>query len=309
MKKLGYWQKRDRVTGTVIIAVILLTCISFISSIYRTRVRVYRKVFVRFEDIGNLKLENPVKIMGVERGLVSRITRDAKAGKALIEMKIHKGIKIRENYKVLNEDVGLMGDRIINLVPGDSGASVSPADTLDGKFLAGIAEKIPRAEIRSFVEGDPESGEEKFTVQFTKMASALGELSAGIETFIMGNKEEWSRSINQLGSLSRDAAEFSYTARGRIGKDIDTLNKYIDKVNSGLKNLSPYIDTAAVFAARVDSGKGYAGAIINDSLFYREMTDVLASVKGLLTHIKNKKARLPVNLHIGRKHSRKPSKK
>ena len=73
---------------------------------------------------------NPVNILGIEVGQVEKITMDQENQKAVVEMKIKKGIKIYDDAIASIKTEGLMGDKYISIDPGGSGSLLGPHGTI-----------------------------------------------------------------------------------------------------------------------------------------------------------------------------------
>ena len=84
----------------------------------------------KFISVTGLRDGNPVDIMGIEVGRVERITMDQDNQKAIVEMKIKKGIKIYDDAIASIKTEGLMGDQYINIDPGGSGTLLGPKGTI-----------------------------------------------------------------------------------------------------------------------------------------------------------------------------------
>ena len=84
----------------------------------------------KFISVTGLRDGNPVDIMGIEVGRVERITMDQDNQKAVVVMKIKKGIKIYDDAIASIKTEGLMGDQYINIDPGGSGTLLGPKGTI-----------------------------------------------------------------------------------------------------------------------------------------------------------------------------------
>ena len=87
-------------------------------------------ITAKFISVTGLRGGSPVDIMGIEIGRVERITMDQENQKAVVEMKIHKGIKIYDDAIASIKTEGLMGDQYVSIDPGGSGALLGPRGTI-----------------------------------------------------------------------------------------------------------------------------------------------------------------------------------
>jgi phospholipid/cholesterol/gamma-HCH transport system substrate-binding protein len=84
----------------------------------------------KFISVTGLRAGNPVDILGIEVGRVEKITMDQENQKAVVEMKIHKGIKIYDDAIASIKTEGLMGDQYISIDPGGSGTLLGHRGTI-----------------------------------------------------------------------------------------------------------------------------------------------------------------------------------
>lgn len=110
-------------------------------------------VVAKFISVTGLKKGNPVNMLGIEIGKVEKITMDQENQKAVVKLKISKGIKIYDDAIASIKTQGLMGDQYVSIDPGgggsllESGGTItetqSPVDLVDlvGKYAFGDVKK------------------------------------------------------------------------------------------------------------------------------------------------------------------------
>jgi phospholipid/cholesterol/gamma-HCH transport system substrate-binding protein len=67
-----------------------------------------------------------VNILGIEVGRVERIFMDQETQKAIVEIKIKKGIKIYDDAIASIKTQGLIGDSYLSIDPGGAGELLGP---------------------------------------------------------------------------------------------------------------------------------------------------------------------------------------
>jgi phospholipid/cholesterol/gamma-HCH transport system substrate-binding protein len=87
-------------------------------------------LFARFTTVSGLRVGSPVNMLGIGVGRVGRLTMDQKDQKAVVEIKIQKGIKVYDDAIVSIKTEGLIGDMFLNLSPGGSGKLLEPGGTI-----------------------------------------------------------------------------------------------------------------------------------------------------------------------------------
>ncbi|MDD5713243.1 MAG: outer membrane lipid asymmetry maintenance protein MlaD [Smithellaceae bacterium] len=109
----------------------------------------------RFTSASGLRVGNPVRMLGMNIGRVEQLSIDQQGQRAVVQMKIQKGIKVYDDAIASIKTEGLIGDKYISIDPGGGGALLKPGgvitDTqaavditeLIGKYAFGEVKKQP----------------------------------------------------------------------------------------------------------------------------------------------------------------------
>ena len=110
-------------------------------------------LFANFSKVTGLRTGNPVDMLGLEVGRVSGLTIDQEKQRAVVAMKIRKGIKVYDDAIAAIKTEGLIGDKYVSIDPGGGGDLLKPGGTivetvapvdlgdLIGKYAFGSVEK------------------------------------------------------------------------------------------------------------------------------------------------------------------------
>jgi phospholipid/cholesterol/gamma-HCH transport system substrate-binding protein len=110
-------------------------------------------LYAGFNKVTGLRVGNPVDMLGLEVGRVSGLTIDQDKQKAVVAMKIRKGLKVYDDAIASIKTEGLIGDKYVDIDAGGGGEllkpggmiieTVSPVDLgeLLGKYAFGSVEK------------------------------------------------------------------------------------------------------------------------------------------------------------------------
>jgi len=79
------------------------------------------RLTARFNSVTGLRVGHQVDIFGIQVGRVSRIEMDQDSQRALVEIRIKKGIKIYDDAIASIKTEGLLGDSYISIDPGGAG--------------------------------------------------------------------------------------------------------------------------------------------------------------------------------------------
>ena len=120
----------------------------------------------KFTTVAGLRIGSKVNILGLEVGRVDRITIDQENLKAVVEMKIKKGIKIYDDAIASIKTEGLIGDRYLSIDPGGGGSLLADKgviidtqaavdiEQLISKYAFGEVKKEPGKETKTKKEGE-----------------------------------------------------------------------------------------------------------------------------------------------------------
>jgi hypothetical protein len=131
----------DRKLGYGILIFFLLIIIAGMVFIFHTVLIPGERRVIAFSEIGNLRIEDAVRVRGIMFGTVKKIEKARE--KVLVSIQCGTPLEIHRGYSVVNLDQGVMGDRIIQIGCGDTAAPlISAKDTLAGTFYPGVSEAV-----------------------------------------------------------------------------------------------------------------------------------------------------------------------
>jgi phospholipid/cholesterol/gamma-HCH transport system substrate-binding protein len=87
-------------------------------------------LFARFTTVSGLRSGSPVNMLGIQVGRVGQLTMDQKDQKAVVEIRIQKGIKVYDDAIASIKTEGLIGDMFLSIDPGGSGKHLGPGGTI-----------------------------------------------------------------------------------------------------------------------------------------------------------------------------------
>lgn len=83
-------------------------------------------LIAKFTSVTGLRVGNPVNVLGIEVGRVDQINMDQETQKAIVEIKIKKGLKIYDDAIASIKTQGLIGDSYLSIDPGGGGELLGP---------------------------------------------------------------------------------------------------------------------------------------------------------------------------------------
>jgi phospholipid/cholesterol/gamma-HCH transport system substrate-binding protein len=88
------------------------------------------QLLARFTSVAGLREGSSVTMYGLDIGRVEKLAMDQQKGLALVEMQIHRGIRIYDDAIASIKTEGLIGDRYVSVDPGGAGALLKPGGTI-----------------------------------------------------------------------------------------------------------------------------------------------------------------------------------
>ena len=87
-----------------------------------------KRISVDFKDVAGLDAKSTVRLAGVRVGKVARI-RLAPDGHAIVDMDLDRDVELRQGASASVANLGLLGEKYVELVPGPVGAPELPEGT------------------------------------------------------------------------------------------------------------------------------------------------------------------------------------
>jgi phospholipid/cholesterol/gamma-HCH transport system substrate-binding protein len=178
-----------------------------------------QKVHVIFGYANGLKKAAPVRLAGVEAGVVKSLDvfTDSQTGvmKVKVDLSIDQGLNIPSDSKISINQLGLLGEKYVEVTPGESTQMLS-----EGATLAGI-DPVPM---------------EKITKRIDSLTAKLEETVDGINTGVLNekNKLAFSQTMEGLSGIMTKINQ----GQGTIGQLVGNPGIYnnLEELTADLKD-------------------------------------------------------------------------
>lgn len=282
-----------------IAAIILFLGIIWIKE-YRFNVERY-KYEVLFPNVGALGVGDPVTVLGVKKGTVESIILSG--GDVLVTFNLTTDVKLKKDAKFTVMNIGLMGERFIDVSPGHSPELLDLSRPVEGFYDTGIPEVMGMAgqmldEIRRLVahlEGI--FGTEWSQESFKETIKDLRKLSSDLVTLLDRNKDKLEKTATDLSYTSSELKALVERNKEKLQSSVDnftTSSAKLDTITTTLSSLSVSLKN---LTQKIESGEGTFGKLVNDSTLYNDLRKTTNNLDELVTDIKkNPKKYLKVSL-------------
>jgi len=282
-----------------IAAIILFLGIIWIKE-YRFNVERY-KYGVLFPNVGALGVGDPVTVLGVKKGTVESIILSG--GDVLVTFNLTTDVKLKKDAKFTVMNIGLMGERFVDVSPGHSPELLDLSKPVEGFYDTGIPEVMGMAgqmldEIRRLVahlEGI--FGTEWSQESFRKTIKDLRKLSGDLVTLLDRNKDKLEKTATDLSYTSSELKVLVERNKEKLQSSVDNFTTSSAKLDTITTTLSSLSISLKNLTQKIESGQGTFGKLVNDSTLYNDLRKTTNNLDELVTDIKkNPKKYLKVSL-------------
>ena len=255
-------------------------------------------LFARFKWGAGVKQGQPVRLAGVQIGVVSEVELDPK-GTILIKMSIEDGYSVPRNSTAAVVPIGIFGDQEIALIPKEpspiffnEGDSVPPAPPKPG-----LPELTARADTISQRLDDVAKSVQIELVQsggitdLRKSLAAVNELARSLGVI----------AAEQSRQLTLTQTRFRNTVAALDSVQLDSTMRNLQATS---RNLAAFTDSLSNTAAKLDAvltkadrGDGTLGKLLNDPGLYYDLRRLTTRLDSLTLDFK-KNPRRYINLEI-----------
>jgi sporulation protein YlmC with PRC-barrel domain len=239
-------------------------------------------VFVDFESAAGLENRSVVKMSGVKIGYVQDIKLSRK--KARITLSIYAGVEIPKDSKATTSSLGLLGEKYMEIIPGDSPENCRPGDTLGSQAVMGFDQiggllQSVGTEVSEAGRAVKDTLGPEMRANLNRTIESLSVLSSDLKDLVGRNRAEIGKTVDEAGKAFRNLSlKVDETAAGlndtiRLLKDIAAENRENVKVDlQGIKTLIGKIEESLKLLnaalEKAVKGEGTVGKLIQDPALY-----------------------------------------
>ncbi len=260
-------KKEDEVNIKVGLLTLLGILLIFILFIWRSglllKVQGYELVG-RFENVSGLLVTSPVQYRGYKVGTVEQI--NPKASQIEVVAKLSQELSLpADSYLRIDYD-GLVGQKFLSIMPGESSKLLVPGTVLKGYSTAGMSDFIHEgsgsmAEARkllmnfnrSFSKDNPDASFAKIMHDFEEITKSLNKTMPKLEKAVnnldtmlaelVNNKENINKTLVDTQASAHNLLEFSGKLNQTISKNAENIDVIIYEVKRASKRLNKVLRT------------------------------------------------------------------
>ncbi len=244
-----------------------------------------KKISVEFKDVAGLDAKSTVRLAGVRVGKVARI-RLTPDGKAIVEMDLDKDVELRQGASAAIANLGLLGEKYVELVPGPVGSPELPeGTTIKGDVPVSFDQitKLARdieVDVKDITKnlnsslGGPQ-GEERLRT----IVENIRVITDDLRVIVASNRGNVDATIANLRSFTEGMTELV----DRVDKLIAANQANVTQGIANIKDVTGKLETTAdnlnQITGKIKSGEGTVGKLVESEETHKNLNDALVSVK------------------------------
>lgn len=281
-KSQSYLQ--EIITGLFVVAVVALLGFFTIVISGVDILRGHRNLqrLVRFENVGSLKVQDPVYVRGLKVGSVQDMELERNA--VLVTLSVSSDVEFHEDYAITIASTSVFGGGCIEIKEGTKGEPADPEVVLEGTSPTPIMEEVQElvGQLRKALNP------EELAQTLTNINTATSDIA-----IVMGRIREGKGMIGHLVS-DEDASFNDLTAtlanirkvtdslangQGLLGKLLQEDNAVYADLQSSVANIRQVTDALA-------NGEGLLGKLINsDDATYADLQATMANLRAITAKV------------------------
>jgi phospholipid/cholesterol/gamma-HCH transport system substrate-binding protein len=272
----------------------------------------HKKVTAVFDSVAGLDNKSAVRVAGVRVGKVTKIDlRDD--GKAEVEMEIDKDVQLHANAKAHVANLGLLGEKYIELEPGSPNQPII-GEQKKGVMLPGtqpatidqVTDQISAiaTDVKAITESLRASiGTPNGQAQLQDIVANVDNITKQVRDLIAANRMNVDATManaqaitaqlkTQIPRLADSIERVANSMSGTVNENRADVHKTIENLKTLSADLRTTSDNLGAITTQMRSGQGTVGKLLYSDETGNRLNTALASVEGGVNELKNTLGRI-----------------
>lgn len=289
--------KQEVTVGTLVVGAIVIFVLGTMWLGGRSLKTGTNTVQVSFEDVGNLKRGNPVKVSGVTLGNVEEIEFQG-MGKVLVSIGLDPRVAPKADATAELSSVGLVGDLVIRFNPGKAAEPLPAGKVIQGtteRGMMSIGQELAD-KAKDALGGVQEVANKRLADDLHNTLTSIQRLSDTYANTRNGPSAELTETLKSLQGASRRLdSTLADPSIKRTLAQTESLTVRFNKLADQLAGTGTRIDS---ILSKVNRGDGTAGRMVNDSTLYVQLRDLSASLKAFVDDLRKNPGKISVQVKL-----------
>jgi len=278
------------VAGTILIMAVFIFIVGDLSMWFK---KPGYPLSVSFPTVIGLENRAAVRLAGVKIGYVKDIRLEE--SRARLTLSISPQYKIPRGSRAGMATLGLVGEKFIEIIPGEQAAFCQPGDTIEAKASIGFEQIGDLAlsigeEIKEISRSVREITGEEARQDLQEALRNMSSFSRELNQFLADNKGELRAGIRaasaaavemdeKIGAVVTNLEETSGLLRDIAKENRDSIKGNLEKIQEVLREMEESVRLLREALDKINRGEGTVGKLVQDPGLYDEARETLGTVK------------------------------
>ena len=275
-----------------------------------------KTVVVAFQDVSGLDDKAAVRVAGVRVGKVARIK--LVEGRAFVTIELDSDVELRQGASAAIANLGLLGEKYLELIPGPIGAPPLPEDSvLTGNQAVSFDQvtKLARdiemdvKDITASLRGALGGPEGEQTTR--AIVANIERITEELKVIVATNHENVDATLANFREFSSQMMRLADRIDALVAANTTNTTATVSNIKEISEKLQHTADNLNAITDKVNTGKGTVGQLINSDETSKNLNDALVSVKegvGTLNKTLGRASRIKLDLGLRAEYLSTPSK-
>jgi hypothetical protein len=302
----------DRQIGYILVGFLAALIVSAVLWSFWVSLHPGEILIMRFPRSGNLKIQDPVAVRGIKIGKVRSMVLDNGSAPVsgnltcdssiIASVAVERPMPIYRNCRIITLDRNLMGDRYVEIAPGDPAQGrISSRDTLNGEYIASISDAVGlmgklKQSVESFIKTSAiflhgDQYRESFCKQFKGLVRTADSVYVQLLEFCREYDRHYAEGLDTLNTILSKATDFSTTAARQAREYRAKIERLFMQADSLVQLAERAVDAAGPVMEKL---KDPEGLLLNERIV--KLKNQIENLRTILKDVKTKGVPLPVQI-------------
>jgi len=233
-------------------------------------------------DAQGLNIGDEVYFRGLSVGSVQSADLDSQG--VVLQLKLDKTVMIPIDSRFILKEQNLLGDKVIQILPGTSGTYLKTGDSVRGEHTGSLMSTLRNSKSlreridKILVNIDSLTGTQSTQMIHTSL-TALNKTLQDAQILLEQNQKDLSSLIKNLDTISSENKEPLHKIINDLSQKSDELSEAIVRTKSAVGHMDDIL-------GNIENGKGSMGKFFTNDSLYNNMNRSFAQLDSLLQDIR-----------------------
>ncbi len=236
---------------------------------------------IMFTEVSGLVAGDKVTVAGLHAGDILSL-KLAPFGKVIAEVEVDSDIRIPIDSRISVASYGLIGAKVISVIPGGSDVYIEQDAVVQGVYEQGLGDVVHQmGKALTGIQDVLKAADEILTDQEGKELVKEALVNANAASF------DLRQATADLSAMATELRVFVSEKKDPAGEAIDAMESAVvgfAEVTGELKSISVSLDS---IVRRVEGGEGTLGKLINEDQVHDEFLAAIKEVRDLVAEIRD----------------------